>query len=82
METTVCCHGDQKVPFDSKNSTSWQCCNSTNKVLGEGQGASIHIYIERERREKVQVGMCATEQYASLIQQALISDIGDAGSTG
>ena len=44
----LCHHGNhsvametKKVPRDSQNSTNWQCCNPTNKALGEGQGASI-----------------------------------------
>ena len=28
-----------------QNSTNWQCCNPTNKALGEGQGASIRLLI-------------------------------------
>ncbi len=31
-----CYHGNQKVPWDSQNSTNWQCCNPTNKALGQG----------------------------------------------
>ncbi len=30
----------KKVNWDSQNSTNWQCCNPTNKALGEGHGAS------------------------------------------